>query len=283
MAKVNPDQLTKKIQQIIKRYSALLRYLVLGPTAVSRSELKSLIRFGLIEKRHIKFTLGDAYLDAHLQMLRRKSRKSVRNYTLKQIRRNAGQFIDKFVEKQSTELGSIVSNELLTHTHKMRDATKDELTQGLLNKRTNNEIARRLRKRTKDYGKDWDRVVTTELARAQNLGTFDAIVENNVDKKQTEIYVYKTGPHDVKTCKYCKKFWFLSDAVTPKVYKLSELVANGSNMGKKAADWKATVDITHPNERHYLQELPIGFGFKNGALSYMSQGYVEYDEQQKGG
>jgi len=205
----------------------------------------------------------------------------VRNYSIKQLRLNAGQFIDKFAEKEASEINSIVSSQLLKHTQQMRDATKEELSEGVINNRTNKEIARRLRKRTKDYGKDWDRVVTTELARAQNLGAFDAIVENNIDKKQSEIYVYKTGAKDDKVCKYCRKFWFTDDGVTPKVYKLSELVANGSNIGRKAADWEPTVDITHPNGRHYLQELPLGFGFRGGGLAYMGKNHVEYNKQRE--
>ena len=80
-------------------------------------------------------------------------------------------------------------------------------------------------------------------------------------------------------CKSCMRFWFLPDGITPRVYKLSELMANGSNIGKKQADWLPTVSNTHPNERHLMLEVPIGWGFKGGAISYIGPGHNEYQRQ----
>lgn len=279
MKPINPEKISQKIRTIIHKYNTYLKYLVLGPSSISRADLKTLLQAGLIEPAHVRFTLRDAYLDAHLKGLRQMSRKAVREYTIKHLQNTAGQFIDKFVEKQASELSSILSSQILDHTRQLRDAAKEEIAEGVIRNKSSKEIARRLRDKTQDYSKDWDRVVTTELARAQNLGSFDAITENNKDRPQSEIYVYKSGPHDAKTCKACIEFWFLPDGVTPRVYKLSELVANGTNMGKKSGDWKPTVDNTHPNERHYLLELPLGYGFKGGALVYISKDHDEHKFQ----
>lgn len=102
------------------------------------------------------------------------------------------------------------------------------------------------------------------------------VVEISLDK----IYNYITENGIVShNCKWCKKFWFLSDGVTPKVYKLSELAANGSNMGKKTSEWAPTLGITHPNGRHYLLELPINWGFEGGKLTFKGIGHNEYEEQ----
>lgn len=282
MAKtINPSKINSKVRAIVEKYNLLLKYIVLGPSSLTRAQIKFLMRSGMVKPHHIKLTLGDAYLQAHLDAAKRKSRKSVRDYAIKHLRSSAGMFIDKFAEKQATEFGAIIEHNLLASLSQLRDKVQDELSEGVIRRKSSQEIARRLREKTQDLGKDWDRVVTTELARAQNLGNLDAIIENNVDKSHDEIYVYKTGPHDAKTCKWCMTFWFNSDGTTPKVYKLSELVANGSNIGKKQIDWKPTVDNTHPNERHFLMELPPGFGFKGGSLSYVGKEHNEQKAQKE--
>ena len=107
----------------------------------------------------------------------------------------------------------------------------------------------------------------------------DAILHNNKGKSADDITVYKVGPHDGSTCDHCYRFWFLDDRLTPRVYKMSELMANGTNIGKKQKDWKPTVDATHPNERHLLQELRPGFGFKSGKLEWIGQNHDEYKKQ----
>ena len=57
------------------------------------------------------------------------------------------------------------------------------------------------------------------------------------------------------------------DGVTPKVFKLSELIGNGTNYGKKQADWVATLGIIHPYCQCTLGIKPKDTEFdKNGNL-----------------
>lgn len=280
MKKPNPKKISQTVETILKKYALLLKYLVLGPKSLTKSELRKLFKSGLIQRKHIKFTIGDAYLDAHFKNLRRPSPKSVREYTIKHLQNNAGHYIDKLFEKQIGELSSIVNQQILSNVNQMRSTVRDELAEGVTQNQMLKDISRRIREKTQDYSKDWDRIVTTEIARAQNFGAMDAIIANNPEKSHDEIFVYKTGPHDSKTCASCKKFWFTSGGA-PKVYKLSELMANGTNIGKKARDWLPTVDNTHPNERHFLMELPPSFGFKDGKLSYVGKDHDEYKVQRQ--
>jgi hypothetical protein len=130
-----------------------------------------------------------------------------------------------------------------------------------------------------DWQNRWRLIVSTELSRASNYGAMDAIITNNKDKTPEDIFVYKTGPHDPRVCKECKSFWFLGDSMTPRVYRLNELTANGSNIGKKRADWQPSIDNTHPGERHLMYELRPGWGFSGGQLTYVSKEHSEYDKQ----
>jgi len=256
-----------------------MKYMVLGPSALKKSEIKLLIKENLLHPKFYKPTIDDAYLESHLDLLRVPSRKSVRDYALKYLRESAGTFIDKWAEKSVIDYSTIINRNLITYHQQLKNTVKETMSDAMARKKTAKQMVSMLRDKTHDLAKDWDRVVTTELAQAQNLGALDAITENNPDKEPNEVYVYKTGPHDSKTCKWCKLFWFLGDGVTPKVYKLSELMANGSNYGKKQRDWLPTIENTHPNERHFLMELPTGFGFINGKLSFIAKDHNEHKKQ----
>ncbi len=61
-------------------------------------------------------------------------------------------------------------------------------------------------------------------------------------------------------CKHCIKHYLTgSFGAPPKIFKLSELKANGTNIGKKADDWLPVVGPLHPWCRCTLERLPFGF------------------------
>lgn len=60
--------------------------------------------------------------------------------------------------------------------------------------------------------------------------------------------VYKQIVDDSRTSVECRKFHTVDGSgANPKVYRLSELIANGSNDGKPRSAWKPVVGPTHPN------------------------------------
>lgn len=84
------------------------------------------------------------------------------------------------------------------------------------------------------------------------------IVELELDQNTDKAYVSENGiiSHN---CKYCRNFYIDSDD-SPKVYRMSRILNNGSNYGKKADEWKPTALATHPNCRDsQLIELRPGW------------------------
>jgi hypothetical protein len=273
-------KVTNRVRIIVENYALYLKFRVLGLRALTAAQRRRLAASGLVRRTDLGApTVTDAYLQSHLGLLRQpESRKQIRDYAVQHIHESAGKFIDKFVEKAVADLSTTAAKNLLQHRNEVIAETRRSLAEGF-GKKTSRQMARELREKTGELFKDWDRVVTTELAQATNMGAFDAIVENNRGKDPDEIRVYKSGPHDGKTCKHCASFWFLDDGVTPRVYKLSELLANGSNYGRKTAEWRPTVGITHPNERHFLLELPSGWGFRGGGIVFIKPGHDELKVQ----
>lgn len=114
-------------------------------------------------------------------------------------------------------------------------------------KKTNSELIQDLKKTAPTSFKDWQRIVLTEVSNAIGLGSVDKIVaenNNNID----DVYVFRLPVNDSVTCRWCKKFYNSKNNM-PKIYKLSTLLANGSNYGKSKEAWKPVVGATHPNTR----------------------------------
>lgn len=118
----------------------------------------------------------------------------------------------------------------------------------LLRNNSLTQLKQKLRDSSGDANRDWSRIATTELSNAIGIGSVDRIANETQGTDSSEVYVYRIVVNDAALCKYCKRFYQGSDGA-PKVYRLSTLLANGSNYGKKAADWSPVVGATHPNER----------------------------------
>lgn len=151
----------------------------------------------------------------------------------------------------------------------------DELDQ-IVKEATIGGLKRRLQDLSGDMNRDWARVAATETSNAIGLGAVDRIVSQNRATSANQIYVYRVVKNDGALCKYCRQFYLDSDG-TPKVYKLSTLLSNGSNYGKKAAQWKPVAQATHPNER-CSQPLELKPGWKvlsGGRVSWI--GLAEWE------
>jgi hypothetical protein len=78
-----------------------------------------------------------------------------------------------------------------------------------------------------DKARDWDRVAFYELTDAQKQGQAHALLaDGNVDK-----LVYKMPLSTA--CAQCKWAYLQKDGKTPKLFKLSALISNGTNIGRK--------------------------------------------------
>jgi len=117
-------------------------------------------------------------------------------------------------------------------------------------------LAARLRAESGDNITDWDRVAATEIQNAVENGTADDIQQSFGGDPLVAKEVNPTA------CEYCKKV-YLDDRGFPKIFKLSELRANGDNIGKKKENWLPVVGVVHPWCACTLIYIPQGFGFND--------------------
>ena len=123
------------------------------------------------------------------------------------------------------------------------------------------KVIQKLREQSGDWERDWHRVAMTEMWDAKVMGEANAIIDNEspLSKKGKDTMVFKRPAPNA--CAQCVKHYLEPDGVTPKLFKLSDLMANGTNYGKKTADWKPTVGVLHPNCMCPLSVMPDGYHF----------------------
>jgi len=91
---------------------------------------------------------------------------------------------------------------------------------------------------TGDWARDFDRMADYILHEAHDHGRAHGIERR--DGKDALVYKKVFD----RACKHCERLYM--DGDKPKIFKLSVLRANGTNVGKKVADWKPVVGATHP-------------------------------------
>lgn len=108
----------------------------------------------------------------------------------------------------------------------------------------------------KEKFEDWsslDKSISYLSESAFNEGKAVQIKE---ESNLSDPYVYKVPLDDEKTCKYCKAAYLNSDG-SARIFRLSQLQANGTNIGLKPNAWKPVLGQLHLNCRCVLQYLNI--------------------------
>lgn len=132
---------------------------------------------------------------------------------------------------------------------------RDEIAHGLQEKQTVRMIANEIAHKTGDWSRDFDRIVAYTSTLAFEEGKAAMILRNS---GEDDPIVYKSV--FAGACKHCIRL-FLTAGIgsQPRLFKLSQLKANGTNIGRKQADWLPTLGPVHPYCRCILNYLPKGY------------------------
>lgn len=127
---------------------------------------------------------------------------------------------------------------------------KKELEDGVRYKKTVREIANEIAHKTGDWSRDFDRIIQYTSQTAYEAGKAAALQRQYGEDMLVYKQVYPGA------CKYCIKMYLTAGIGSqPKIFKLSTLISNGSNIGKKVVDWLPTLDPIHPYCRCNLMYL----------------------------
>lgn len=133
----------------------------------------------------------------------------------------------------------------------VRAAVRDAISEGS----SWQTLASDLKRVTERSGRDWERVARTELQGAYNEGVLAA----TMSRYGAQSRVARVPESDA--CVHCKRL-FLEDG-KPRVWLASDLVRNGTNVGRKPPEWLATIWPIHPNCRCDTVTVPPGYTFSD--------------------
>ena len=243
------------IRDIIDKYMNVVMYMTTGDGKLSPEVMKKL---GI--PKEIQDLVGTAFQAGKLEMLqgmdlsqmsdsdlydflRAQTLTAAQKKAVEYARTNAGLRISNLSSKVSTD----IIGKLIQADKQQLTLIQEVVSQGLLQNKTRGQVAMELRETCNNWTRDWDRVAITEMWDAKLNGEAMAILsgESKFSNKGGETMVFKRPAHNA--CNQCKRLYLEADGVTPKLFTLTELMANGTNQNRKTAEWLPTLGVLHPN------------------------------------
>jgi hypothetical protein len=146
----------------------------------------------------------------------------------------------------------------------VKDIVKDETKLGIEMDKNFRQVANELAEKTKEYKRNWHRVASTELHAARQNGVASAIINGvdiyeHADGVDSGVSVVPAGD----ACKDCIRLYVDPKTGQPKIFKLSELLANaGTNYIKPwRKNVKPVIPPTHPHCFCRLSYVPAGWSW----------------------
>ncbi len=281
--------LIEKIRKIIDKNYNKLTISVLGSSVFNKEELEKL------KDQGIDITNKDSFLEMVYQhnflnppgtepsptsvdgMREQQNVPGVKpegeahEYTIESLNMSVKQYTEKLKLEMMTRIEGIIRQ--TNDEYKMnalQNLDRPEEADQEIKEVSVSKLRQKLLDASGDGTRDWQRVAVTEIGNAIGIGSVDRIVSQNKDKNLNDVYVFRIIVGDDKTCKWCRKFYNDTENI-PKLYKLSALLSNGTNYGKKTEDWRPIISCTHPNSRTSGPiELPPGWAIlPGGKLKYI--------------
>lgn len=287
------------IRRIIEKHYAHLTMSVLGKDVFSKEELDKLAAAGVnVSDRESLLSLVYNHnfinhprddespknvneMEQQQAVTGLKPEGQAPEYTITNLNDKTRQYIDKLKTDVVTRIESMIrENNDSYKMNALQNLDRDEMIDDMIKESTLGKVRQSLRDSAKEANRDWTRIAITEISNAVGIASVDRIVNDNRELDLGDIYVFRISVQDAKTCKWCRKFYNDADG-SPKIYRLSTLLGNGSNFGKRTDDWKPVAGATHPNER-CSQTIELKPGWKvvpGGSVTYIGldkwQAYIE--------
>jgi hypothetical protein len=142
------------------------------------------------------------------------------------------------IKSQFTQLTTEQAQKIRLQREKV---VSDEVKQAIIEKKSLSDLGNSIGKRIGDWSINYGRIADTEMQAIYNEGRIAEIQEQYGEDAE----IYKRTFEGA--CRHCISLHLTSGVGSKPVIKpLKEIVGNGSNIGRKVADWKFTVPPEHP-------------------------------------
>lgn len=160
---------------------------------------------------------------------------------LNYVRKQSYSHIKNLGQRIRQDVDRIIIEEDIKKRHEYERIIQGSLEEAIKKRGSVKDVVLSIGNKTKDWGRDLGRIAETEMQAAFETGRAEEIRKEYGDRA----IVYK----DVfpGACRYCIRL-FTTNGIgsEPKLFKLEQLIANGTNIGRKVDDWKATIPPVHP-------------------------------------
>ena len=269
--RLTPEQL-QALRDLISDHFTALVVNVVSPAAVSEETLQKLQMLGLIDPK--VRGIEDAYLSGmvaeqlegkgkgktayrsanqgkRLTLKRAKAHLKANPVPLSEAEKqairvaefSAGDGITALGDKIRNEFGQLVlttNRRALARAERMRGEVREVTARAIENRKSVSELTTDLFHIMKERTRDYQRVAATESQGAMNQGRIAAAVKSNGFGVRIFFIVHKNA------CDHCKRLYLEPGKKKPRIFSAEEIAANGTNIGRKAKDWKACY-LMHPN------------------------------------
>lgn len=146
-------------------------------------------------------------------------------------------------DKMKKDISSYISDSELRMRMEQERTIKEGVKRGIIERDTTKLIAAKISNQLNDWSRDWNRIVETEYQGVFNMGRVQSYMREG-DGPNTLIYfdVYPAA------CRHCIRLYLTAGIGSePKLFTAEELIGNGTNIGRRVADWKPTIiTAVHP-------------------------------------
>lgn len=151
----------------------------------------------------------------------------------------AAQYVVGLGNRVSNQTGQMVIEADASLRQQLRDTIRTQTARNIAARETVKQLKSDLGHATSDWTRDLDRIAVTEKQTAMQEGQAAAAAKMYGGRAKV---AKLTRP---RCCPQCDAAY--NSKGQPRVFDLADLEANGSNVGRKQAEWKATVAPLHPN------------------------------------
>lgn len=271
----------RALAKIIRDNHTALSIGLLGTDAATKSEIQRLIRLGIVPKGTEKI-IDDAFLYGRLlteiNLVVRSGTTTVPKVTLAEMKKRlkarpvpltpteeaavsaARQHAATYVRGLGNRIADDFSTMAIEADKRLRAKYAATITEtvaeGVARRDAWRKIASTLGHKTGDWARDFGRIAATEKTRAMQEG-----YATRLRAREGEAALVAKIPSP-KACDHCVRLHLVAGVGSrPRTFRLRDLEANGTNVGRKAGEWRAVVGPTHPWCECALVHVPPGWAF----------------------
>lgn len=255
----------------------------INPDVVPKRVMKDLVKMGFSVKQVVKypelaysFGLLSVYMkDSDVKRMGfyqlKQSLKAGKLLPLSEAEKVAVRIVEQRAVEGITGLGNKIASNLRTifiekdlkQRKEFEEIIREASKKAIKKRETIKGIVSEIGHKTNDWARDLDRIADFILHEAYDNGRAFAIKKSHGNNA----VVYKRVHKDA--CEHCKRL-YLEDEITwePRLFKLSELMGNGTNIGVKVKDWKPVIGATHPWCNCDLEYVPFGYVWDKKTKSF---------------